>query len=217
MPSSLPRRRCSGWRRNRSAGFLLANELDAPIHLPIPLTEAFCAVLGRYLSDTFMIDLFFPGRSVTFDTSLTPEEVTHRLQQDITPPARPFLDRRTEHFQGTFASGRFQMMRIVKGRNSFNPVIRGQLSQAAGGTRIEAQLQLHPLVIAFLAIFTMIASRLASIAAPEFLAMPAAGLAGGLGTLTLLVLLFAALANLEAGKSLRVLSAVIGTPPVQRR
>ena len=164
-----------------------------------------------------MMDLFFPGRSVTFETSLTAEEVTHRLQQDITEPARPFFDRRTQRFQGTFAEGRFLMMRIVKGRNSFNPVIRGHLSSVAGGTRIDAQLQLHPLVIGFLAIFTVVASRLASIAAPELLAMPAAGLVGGVGALLLLVLLFAAIANFEAGKTLKILSAVIGTHPLQRR
>lgn len=164
-----------------------------------------------------MIDLFFPGRSVRFETSLTPEEVTHRLQQEITAPARPFFDRRTQHFQGTFADGRFHMLRIVKGRNSFNPVITGQLSPMAGGTRIEAQLQLHPVVIGFLAIFTVIASRIASVAAPELLATPSAGIAGGLGALLLLVLLFAGIANLEAGKTLKVLSAVIGTRPVQRR
>ncbi|HEX4914103.1 MAG TPA: hypothetical protein VFV51_09110 [Vicinamibacterales bacterium] len=164
-----------------------------------------------------MIDLFFTGRRVTFESSLTPEEVTHRLQQEITAPARPFLDRRTQHFQGTFDAGRFQMMRIIKGRNSFNPVITGHLSRVAGGTRIEAQLQVHPLVLGMLAIFTVIASRIASIAVPEFLTMPAAGLAAGLTTLLLLVLLFAAIANLEAGKTLKTLAAVIGTQPVQRR
>jgi hypothetical protein len=67
-----------------------------------------------------------------------------------------------------------------------------------------------------LAIFTVIASRIASIAAPEFLSMPAASIAAGLGTLLLLVLLFAAMANLEAGKTLKTLSAVIGTHPLQR-
>ena len=164
-----------------------------------------------------MIDLLFTGRSVTFETSLTPEEVTNRLQQEITAPARPFVDRRTQRFQGTFDSGRFQMMRIVKGRNSFNPVVRGQLAGVAGGTRIEAQLQLHPLVMGILAIFTVIASRIASVAVPEFLGMPSAGIASGVGALLLLVLLFAAMANLEAGKTLKMLSAVIGTHPLQRR
>ena len=164
-----------------------------------------------------MLDLLFPGRSVAFESSLAPEEVTRRLQQEIAAPASPLFDRRTQLFQGSFADGRFHMMRIVKGRNSFNPSIRGQVSRAGGGTRIEAQLQLHPLVIGFLAIFTVIASRLASIAAPEVLAMPGAGVAGGLGALLLLVLLFAAIANVEAGKTLKLLSDVIGAPPTQRR
>ena len=164
-----------------------------------------------------MLDLFFPGRSVAFESSLAPEEIAHRLQREITAPASPLFDRRTQLFQGNFADGRFHMMRIVKGRNSFNPVIRGQVSPVAGGTRIEAQLQLHPLVIGFLAILTVIASRIASIAAPEVLAMPGAGMAGGLGALLLLVMLCAAIANVEAGKTLKLLSGVLGTPPTQRR
>jgi Na+/H+ antiporter NhaC len=76
---------------------------------------------------------------------------------------------------------------------------------------------MHPLVIGILAIFAVVASRVASIAAQEFLAMPAAGIAAGMGTLLLLVLVFAAIANLEAGKTLKKLSAVVGTHPLQRR
>ena len=163
-----------------------------------------------------MLDLFFPGRSVAFESSLALKEVTHRLQQEITAPTSPVFDRRTQLFEGSLADGRFQMIRIVKGRNSFNPVIRGQVSRAGGGTRVEAQLQLHPLVLGFLAIFTVIASRIASIAAPELLAMPGAGVAGGLGALLLLVTLFAAIANVEASRTLKLLSRVLGAQPTKR-
>ena len=163
-----------------------------------------------------MLDLFFPGRSVAFESSLALEEVTHRLQPEITSPASPFFDRRTQLFQGTFADGRFHMMRIVKGRNSFNPVIRGQVSRVAGGTRVEAHLQLHPLVLAFLAIFTVIASRIASIAAPELLTMPGAGVAGGLGALAVTRHAVCGNRELEASKTLKLLSGVIGTQPATR-
>lgn len=70
-----------------------------------------------------MLDLFFPGRNVAFESALALEEVTHRLEQEITAPASPLFDRRPQLFQGSFVEGRFQMMRMVKGRNSFNPVI----------------------------------------------------------------------------------------------
>lgn len=163
-----------------------------------------------------MLDLFFPGRRVAFESALALEEVTHRLQQEIAVPAWSIFGRRTQLFQGSFADGRFQMMRIVKGRNSFNPVIRGQVSRAAGGTRVDAQLQLHPLVLGLLAIFTVVASRIASIAAPELVPMPGAGVAGGLGVLLLLIMLFAAIANFEASKTLKLLSGVLGTQPTKR-
>ena len=164
-----------------------------------------------------MLDLFFPGRSVALDSSLALEVVTERLQQEISKPARPLVDRRTQLFQGDFADGRFKIMRIVKGRNSFNPVIRGQVSRAATGTRVDAQLQVHPLVLGLLAIFAVVASRIASIAAPEFLAIPAAGVVGGVGVLVLLILLCAAIANFEARKALKLLSGVVGAPETKPR
>jgi hypothetical protein len=163
-----------------------------------------------------MLDLLFAGRRVAFESSLPLEEVTHRLQQEIAAPAWSIFDRPTQLFQGSFADGRFQMMRIVKGRNSFNPVIKGQVSRAAAGTRVDAQLQLHPLVLVLLAFFILVASRIASIAAPEFLAIQGAGVAAGLGALLLLVVLVAAIANVEARKTLKLLSGVIGTQPVTR-
>ena len=163
-----------------------------------------------------MLDLFFPGRSVAFDSSLALEELTERLHHEIAVPASSLFDRRTQLFQGSFADGRFKMMRIVKGRNSFNPVIRGQVSRAAGGARVDAQLQLHPLVLGFLAIFTLIASRIASIAAPELLPIPASGLVGGVGVFLLLVLLFATIANFEARKTLTLLSGVVGAQATKR-
>lgn len=164
-----------------------------------------------------MLDLLFPGRRVAFESALSLEEVTRRLQEEIAAPARPFFDRRTQTFQGRFADGRFWMMRIVKGRNSFNLLIKGEVSRAAGGTRVAARLQLHPLVLALLAVFALIASRIASIAAPEFFPIPGAGVAGGVAAVLLIVALCAAVSNFEARKTLRLLSNVVGAPPTQRR
>jgi hypothetical protein len=163
-----------------------------------------------------MLDLFLPGRSVAFDSSLAFEEVTHRLQHEIAAPAWSPFRSRTQLFVGDFADGRFRMMRTVSGRNSFNPVVTGQLSRAAIGTRVDARLQLHPLVLGMLAIFTLVASRIASLAAPEVIEIPFAALVGGVGVLLLLVLLFAAIANLEARKTVRALSRVFDAKPAKR-
>jgi hypothetical protein len=164
-----------------------------------------------------MLDLLFPGRRLAFDSALSLEEVTRRLQQEIAAPALPIFDRRTQTFQGRFADGRFWMKRIVKGRNSFNPLIEGELSRVAGGTRVEARLQLHPLVLALLAIFTLVASQIAAIAAPEFLPVPGAGLAGGVAATLLIVGLCLAMSNVEARKTLKLLSGIFGAPPTQPR
>ena len=163
-----------------------------------------------------MLDLLFPGRSVAFESALSLEEVTRRLQQEIAAPAWPIFDRRTQIFQGQFADGRFWMKRIVKGRNSFNLLIKGEVSRAAGGTRVDARLQLQPLVLALLAVFALIASQIASIAAPEFLPIPGAGVAGGVGAVLLIVALCAAVSNFEARRTLQLLSGVFGAPPTKR-
>jgi hypothetical protein len=164
-----------------------------------------------------MLDLFFPGRRVAFESALSLEEVTRRLQMEIAEPALPIFDRRTQTFQGQFADGRFWMKRIVKGRNSFNLMITGEVSRATGGTRVDARLQLQPLVLALLAVFALIASQIAAIAAPEFLPVPGAGLAGGVAAVLLIVVLCAAASNFEARRTLQLLSGIFGAPPMRRR
>ena len=45
-------------------------------------------------------------------------------------------------------------MRIVRGRDSFNPVMYGRLSSCPLGTRVRVIMTLHPIVWLFLAIWS---------------------------------------------------------------
>ena len=161
-----------------------------------------------------MLDLFLPGRRLAFESSLGLEEITRRLQHEITAPARPSVDRRPHLFQGAFGDGQFRIMRSVRGRNSFNPVVTGQLSSGGTGTRIDVQLQLHPLVLILLAIFALIAGTIASIAASEMLVVTGSGLTARVLVMLLLTLLSAAIANMEAKKTINLLSRVFDVEPI---
>src|SRR5262245_66331008 len=76
-----------------------------------------------------------------------------------------FRDTRTQLFEGTFANGRFEMSRLVKGRDSFRPMLYGQLLPTSGGTRIEIRMRLHILVLALGFVLAYIAGTIASLAA----------------------------------------------------
>jgi hypothetical protein len=167
-----------------------------------------------------MLDLLFPGRSVTFESALSLEDVTQRLQQEIAAPAWPIFDRRTQNFEGSFAGGRFRMRRIIKDRRSVNLMIKGQVSRAAAGTRVDVHLQMRPAVIALLVVFSAIASGIAAIVASEQLAVPGAGevraVVVAVAAVVAIVVLCAAVSNVEASKTLTYLSGVVGAPPMQR-
>jgi hypothetical protein len=55
--------------------------------------------------------------------------------------------RRQQSFVGTLANGRFQMVRLVRGKNSFRPTIDGELSPAMNGCRVDVRLKLSAVAL----------------------------------------------------------------------
>ena len=104
-----------------------------------------------------MLDLVFGGRSLVFASPLSLEEVTTRLQREIVPPTiraewrRPMewrmFDKRPQSFIGTFADGRFHMVRLERGRGSVRPWIDGRLSRTVNGCLAEVRLKMPALAI----------------------------------------------------------------------
>ena len=156
-----------------------------------------------------MLDLLYPGRKVVFDSPLTVDEVTRRLQREITPPAAPWRDTRQQLFEGTFASGRFEMARLVRGRNSFRTVMKGLISQAPAGARVDVRLQLHPLVVGAGVFFAVIAGAIAAVAAPEIPVIGVSPLLVRLLAMAAVVFAFAGLGNIEARTATRLLGKLI--------
>jgi hypothetical protein len=63
-------------------------------------------------------------------------------------------------FFGTVTSTGFRIMRVVRGRDSLNPVMYGRFSPSGLNTRVRVVLTLHPLVWGFLAIWSVFTGHL---------------------------------------------------------
>ena len=147
-----------------------------------------------------MFELFYPGRSIVLDSPLGVEELTRRLELA---------------FDGTFADGRFWMMRRVRGRNSFRPVMEGQILPGSSGSRLHGRLRLHPLILAIGVVFALIAGTVAAIAAPGIPVVGGSPLMVRVLAMAAVALIFALMASIEARTSTRVLANVAqaNSPP----
>jgi hypothetical protein len=59
-------------------------------------------------------------------------------------------------FVGTTSSDRFAIQRVVRNRNSFNPMLFGRLEPGPDGTRIKVVMTLHPASWIFLALWSVV-------------------------------------------------------------
>ncbi len=123
--------------------------------------------------------------------------------------ANPFWDRRKELFEGTFANGRFEMIRLVHSRNSFRPMLYGQLSPTPGGTRIDIRMQLHILVLVVGLAISAFAGMFGAFAWSEIPVVGRVPLIGQLLVMGLFALLFASLGNVEVRKAVRLLEGLL--------
>ena len=148
-----------------------------------------------------MLELLYPGRTVVLESPLSVEDVTRRLQRDDSP------------FEGTFSNGRFQMMRRVRGRNSFRPMMEGQVSRGSAGTRLEVRMRLHPLILGVGAVFALLAGTIAAVAAPEIPVLRASPVTVRLLAMAAVAFIFAALGSVEARTATRLLANLTEAQP----
>ena len=156
-----------------------------------------------------MLNLLYPGRQLVLDSPLAVDEVTRRLQREIASPEWRLWENRPQMFQGTFENGRFGMMRLVRGRNSFRPVMTGLVSQGQTGTRLVVRLQLHPLVLGAGVFFALIAGTIASIAAPAIPVIGGSPLLVRLLAMAAVMFIFAAVGSVEGRTATRLLSNLV--------
>jgi hypothetical protein len=100
----------------------------------------------------------FPYARLTLKSSLDPDEVAARLRKMVTEPAFSFRPP-PEPFRGHLDGRRFKLTRVperflgVPTRNSFRPVIIGNIEQASDGAVLRITMRLHALVFTFMTIW----------------------------------------------------------------
>jgi hypothetical protein len=166
-----------------------------------------------------MFDVLYPGRRLVINSPLSVEEVTERLGREVTPPVMrsQLWDRRQQGFEGTFADGQFSFIRLVHGRNSFRPWMKGRLSAQPTGTRVDLHLQMHLFILVFGVVLAIIAGTIAAIAAPELPVVANSPLVARLLAMALIAVIFAGLGSIEARTATRLLEKVVGATPGESR
>ena len=95
-----------------------------------------------------------PFERLTIPTTLNFSEVLETLDEVVEPPKRfrmNLLFRRPHKpYEGTISGNNFKINRIIRGRNSFLPVIEGEISPESFGCSIEIKMNLHKFVLIFM-------------------------------------------------------------------
>lgn len=97
--------------------------------------------------------LLLPFERLTIPTSLTFSEVLERLDEVVEPPKifRITLFKRPDKpYEGTISGNTFKISRIITGRNSFLPLIQGEIYPQSLGCSIKISMNLHKIVIIFM-------------------------------------------------------------------
>lgn len=94
---------------------------------------------------------YLPFEHLIYKTNLSEQEVLTRLSDFIDKKKiRIFRNNITKEYEGTIDGNSFEISRIIKGRNSFQPRISGEIRQNNYETQIEIKMRLHWSVFIFL-------------------------------------------------------------------
>ena len=100
---------------------------------------------------------FLPIENITYHTSLTQEEVVHRLKENTELEKnlrfRLFSNKETKCYEGYISEKYFSIKRIIGYGNSFLPRIKGSIQKDIQGTKIEVKMRLQDFVAVFLGIW----------------------------------------------------------------
>jgi hypothetical protein len=97
-----------------------------------------------------------PYKTIRITSSLTPEEASRRITQVV--DTRRWTWRRLPgvHFQGRVSPEGFRILPVVRGRNTYLPLIRGYFHAGPSGTDVVATFSLHPLAIAMVSLLAIV-------------------------------------------------------------
>lgn len=138
---------------------------------------------------------FIPAVKIELTTLLPPQEVRKLLLESIQPkeiPSFSFKRPKTiKSFEGYFHEDRFQIQRIITGRNSFLPQITGYIKPHLNGTKLVAELKLQSFVVVFMIawlsilslglVLTVVGSFRNNDSEPSFILIPVFMILSGIG------------------------------------
>ena len=87
-------------------------------------------------------------------TSMSEEAMVSTLKSSLTQLDWVGRPKSSAPFLGSVSNSSFRIMRIIKGRDSFNPMLYGRFHSSNEGTRVKVIMTYHPSVWIFIAVWT---------------------------------------------------------------
>lgn len=99
--------------------------------------------------------LLLPFKNLRITTDLSFPKVLQRLDEVVDSPKKfritlPFGSLPPKPYEGTIYGKTFQISRVISGRNSFIPLIEGEIYPQPFGCYININMSLHKIVLAFM-------------------------------------------------------------------
>ena len=94
-----------------------------------------------------------PYQTRVFDSALEVVQARTRLRDAVEPEPRPRHAPTERTFEGVLEGDTFRIHRIVRGRSSFRPELHGRIATPTGRARAVVSFRLHPIVVAFTAVW----------------------------------------------------------------
>jgi len=124
--------------------------------------------------------LLLPLEKFCIDTLLTPTEVQEKMDSVVGRKegfsfTTVFSKSSYKYFSGSVVKGQFEIKRVINYRNSFFPVINGNVEAIPDGSIVDIKMGLHPFVAVFMCLWfggvaiAVISLIIGSIASGEFL------------------------------------------------
>jgi hypothetical protein len=94
----------------------------------------------------------WPWHSFSIDCDVPPDLASVLIASQVAP-AGWFTASDGKPFRGTVEGREFELVRVIRYRNSFLPVVHGRIEPAGDGSRVHVGMRLYPVVMVFLVLF----------------------------------------------------------------
>ncbi len=102
---------------------------------------------------------YLPFENIIYQTKLDSEEILKRINEVVEPKKTfrktSFFGKSNNHkpYEGSVNRNSFKMSRIIEYRNSFLPIIKGDIEKQVSETKINVKMRLHPFIFGFILIW----------------------------------------------------------------